>query len=79
MGKLFSAPSIPSAPPPVVTAPDSTSAEESEAKSRLDNLRRRRLGRGGMVHTGYRGLLSEVNNLETPYSLTGSLSTGESR
>lgn len=56
MGGIFSPPSPPPAPMPVVEQPDPAADERSR---RLEEIDRRRRGRSGTVETGWRGVLSQ--------------------
>jgi len=66
MGGLISSPSTPAMPAP---APDTSAAEETQA--RLDAMERKRRGRSGTIRTSERGLLSENANAAQKKNLLG--------
>jgi len=69
------------APAPATPTPDTgtdkstdtgtESREEQSQKQREDNLLRRDRGRGGTVQTGFRGLLSALDNSQKKKTLLG--------
>ncbi len=67
MGGFFSAPS----PPPPMPVPEVPDREEEARKKRLEDMDRRRRGRGGTIATSPRGLLSLKDDTFRRKSLLG--------